>query len=67
MLPSIFLPTYLRNTLGYRTDALVSMPVLNPHTAINRDFDIYELMPTHNDMAAMLPTARASTPSGRRF
>ena len=31
------------------------MPVLNPHTAINRDFDIYELMPTHNDMAAMLP------------
>ena len=55
LLPSIFLPTYLRNTLGYRTGALVSMPVLNPHTAINRDFDSYELMPTHNDMAAMLP------------
>ena len=30
------------------------MPVLNPHTGINRDFDTYELMPTHNDMAAML-------------
>ena len=54
LLPSIFLPTYLRDTLGYRTAALVSMPVLNPHTAINRDFDSYELMPTHNDMAAML-------------
>jgi len=33
---------------------MVSMPVLNPHTPINRDFDSYELMPTHNDMAAML-------------
>ena len=55
MLPSIFLPTYLRRTLGYRTQALVSMPVLNEHTAVNRDFDSYELMPTHNDMAAMLP------------
>ncbi len=55
VLPSIFMPTYLRHTLGYRTGALVSMPVLNPYTAINRDFDVYELMPTHNDMAAMLP------------
>lgn len=55
VLPSIFLPTYLRNTLGYRTGAMVSMPVLNPYTAINRDFDSFELMPTHNDMAAMLP------------
>jgi Sulfatase len=55
MLPSIFLPTFLRHELGYRTHAMVSMPVLNQHTAINRDFDSYELMPTHNDMAAMLP------------
>lgn len=54
LLPSIFLPTYLRHGLGYATHALVSMPVLNEHTAINRDFDTYELMPTHNDMAAML-------------
>jgi hypothetical protein len=58
MLPSIFLPTYFRRTLGYSTHALVSMPVLNPHTAVNRDFDTYELMPTHNDMAAMLPKLR---------
>ena len=55
LLPSIFLPTFLRRTLGYRTGAMVSMPVLNPHTVINRDFDSFELMPTHNDMAAMLP------------
>src|SRR2546428_9927707 len=27
LLPSIFLPTFLRNTLGYRTHAMVSMPV----------------------------------------
>jgi hypothetical protein len=55
MLPSIFLPTFLRRSLGYRTQAMVSMPVLNQHTPINRDFDSYELMPAHNDMAAMLP------------
>ena len=54
LLPAIFLPTYLKHSLGYRTHALVSMPVLNPHTAINRDFDSYELMPSHNDMAAMV-------------
>jgi hypothetical protein len=54
LLPSIFLPTFLRS-LGYSTHALVSMPVLNPHTVLNRDFDTYELMPAHNDMAAMLP------------
>lgn len=54
VLPSIFLPTFLKHTLGYRTEARVSMPVLNPHTAINRDFDHYELMPSHNDMAAMV-------------
>lgn len=54
LLPSIFLPTFLKHELGYRTHAMVSMPVLNRHTVINRDFDSYELMPKHNDMAAML-------------
>jgi sulfatase-like protein len=54
VLPSIFLPTYLHGTLGYSTHARVSMPVLNEHTVINRDFDSYKLMPKHNDMAAML-------------
>lgn len=54
LLPSLFLPTYLRTVLGYRTEARVSMPVLNAHTAINRDFDHYQLMPAHNDMLAMV-------------
>jgi hypothetical protein len=54
LLPSIFLPTYLKHTLGYRTHARVSMPVLNRFTPINRDFDSYQLMPTHNDMAAIV-------------
>jgi Sulfatase len=54
VLPSIFLPTYLKHQLGYATHAMVSMPVLNARTVINRDFDSYELMPKHNDMAAML-------------
>jgi hypothetical protein len=54
LLPSIFLPTYLKRTLGYLTHARVSMPVLNPFTAINRDFDSFKLMPSHNDMSAMV-------------
>src|SRR3954465_1807138 len=58
LLPSIFLPTYLKHSLGYSTHARVSMPVLNQHTVINRDFDSYQLMPKHNDMAAMLPALR---------
>jgi len=60
LLPSLFLPTYLKHGLGYRTHARVSMPVLNEYTAINRDFDSYRLMPKHNDMAAMLEDMRFS-------
>ena len=56
MVPGLWLPTLLRNTLGYATHARVSLPVLNPKTGINRDFDSFELMEKHNDMAAMLPT-----------
>lgn len=52
--PALYLPTFLRHTMGYRTHAMVSLPVLNPHTIINRDFDTYQLMPKHNDMAGML-------------
>lgn len=54
LLPSLYLPTYLRATLGYTTSAMVSMPVLNPATPVNRDFDHYALMPKHNDFAAMV-------------
>ncbi len=58
LLPSMYLPIYLRDTLGYTTHALVSMPVLNRHTPVNVGFDTYELMPRHNDMAAMLDQMR---------
>jgi membrane-anchored protein YejM (alkaline phosphatase superfamily) len=58
LLPSMYLPTYLARTLGYRTGALVSMPVLNGHTPLNRDFDVYESMPVHNDFARMLDRLR---------
>jgi hypothetical protein len=58
LLPSLHLPTFLRQALGYRTHAMVSLPVLNPSTAINRDFDSFTLMPSHNDMAAMLDRMR---------
>lgn len=53
-LPSLYLPTFLKRRLGYRTHAFVSLPVLNPATPLNRDFDSFTLMPQHNDMAAML-------------
>jgi hypothetical protein len=54
LLPSIWLPTYLTTVIGYRTSAMVSMPVLNEATGINRDFDEYALMKRHNDLPAML-------------
>lgn len=58
LLPSIYLPSYLKNALGYETAAMVSMPVLNPHVPINRDFDRYQLMPRHNDLAGMVEALR---------
>lgn len=54
LVPHLYLPTFLKRTLGYRTHALVSLPVLNPATVLNKDFDTFTLMPKHNDMAAML-------------
>jgi hypothetical protein len=56
MVPGLWFPELLRNTLGYKTNARVSLPVLNPKTGINRCFDSFQLMDSHNDMAAMLPT-----------
>lgn len=58
LLPSIWLPTYLRDSLGYEVHGRVSMPVLNGHTPINRGFDSYELMGRHNDLSAMVDTMR---------
>ncbi len=54
LVPHLFLPTFLKHKLGYRTHAMVSLPVLNPTTVINKDFDTFTLMPKHNDMAAMV-------------
>lgn len=58
MLPHLFLPTYLRHKLGYETHARVSLPVLNPSTPINRDFDTFQLMDRHNDFEAMIDSLR---------
>jgi hypothetical protein len=58
MVPGLWLPGFLRNTLGYSTHARVSLPVLNPKTCINRDFDTFQLMDKHNDMRSMLPTMK---------
>lgn len=56
LIPSLYLPIYLKEQMGYKTHARVSLPVLNPKTPINRGFDSFKLMDKHNDMAAMLDT-----------
>lgn len=53
-LPRLYLSILLRK-LGYRTNAMVSLPVLNPTTVLNSGFDSFTLMEKHNDMRAMLP------------
>jgi hypothetical protein len=54
LVPQLYLPPFMRNRLGYKTHAMVSLPVLNAKTPINVGFDSYVLMEKHNDMAAML-------------
>jgi hypothetical protein len=51
--PRLYLPVLLQK-LGYRTHAMVSLPVLNPTTVLNSGFDSYKLMEKHNDMRAMV-------------
>lgn len=53
-IPRLNLPSVLQS-LGYKTHAMVSLPVLNPLTILNYGFDTYRLMERHNDMRAMLP------------
>lgn len=67
LLPGLWLPTYLRDVLGYATHARVSMPVLNPATGINRGFDSFRLMPHHNDLGAMLDELGFATMAGPFF
>ncbi len=54
LVPRLYLPVFLQECLGYRTHAMVSLPVLNPKTPVNQGFDTFRLMPKHNDMAAMV-------------
>jgi hypothetical protein len=54
LIPQLYMPLFLKNTLGYRTNAMVSLPVLNPKTVLNTGFDKFKLMPKHNDMRAMI-------------
>lgn len=54
LIPKLYVPAFLKEHLGYRTHAMVSLPVLNPKTILNHGFDSYKLMEKHNDMRAML-------------
>ncbi|MDE0891315.1 MAG: sulfatase-like hydrolase/transferase [Planctomycetota bacterium] len=56
MVPGLWFPEFLRNHMGYSTHARVSLPVLNQKTGINRFFDSFQLMDSHNDMRAIIPT-----------
>ena len=60
LIPQLYLPSFLRDKLGYETNAFVSLPVLNPKTPLNCGFDRYKLMDKHNDMRAMLREMRFS-------
>jgi hypothetical protein len=53
LVPSLFLPTFFR-ALGYHTRAIVSMAVLNQHTAINRDFESYQRVKAPAYMTSMM-------------
>ncbi len=60
LVPRLYLPLFLKESLSYRTHARVSLPVLNPKTILNQGFDSYKLMEKHNDMRAMLPEMQFS-------
>jgi hypothetical protein len=58
LIPQLYFPAFLKESLGYRTHAMVSLPVINPRTILNHGFDSFRLMDRHNDMRAMLPEMR---------
>lgn len=58
LVPKLYFPNFLKDSLGYRTNAMVSLPVLNPRTLLNSGFDSYRLMDKHNDMRAMVQAMR---------
>ena len=51
--PRLSLPAFLQQH-GYKTNALVSMPVLNQTTILNQHFDRYQLMKSHHDFNAII-------------
>ena len=51
--PRLYFPVLLRK-LGYRTHAMVSLPVLNSQTVLNQGFDSWKLMERHNDFRGIL-------------
>jgi len=52
-LPQLSLPLFLSHH-GYRNEAFVSMPVLNPATNLNQYFQSYRLMAVHNDFGKII-------------
>ena len=60
LVPRLYLPLFLKEKLGYRTHAMVSLPVLNPRTVINQGFESFRLMNKHNDMRAMVKDLKFS-------
>lgn len=58
--PQLSLPLFLKKN-GYRTQALVSMPVLNSATLISSYFDSYKLMESHNDFSKMIDDLQTDT------
>src|ERR1051325_11458657 len=47
LIPKLYFPAFLKESLGYRTHAMVSLPVLNPKTILNHGFDTFRLMLKH--------------------
>lgn len=56
-IPALYFPTFLRS-IGYHTRAIVSMPVLNQFTIINRDWESYEHMKQHDDFPGIIDRMR---------
>lgn len=54
MVPQLWLPHHLRDRLGYRVCAAVSMPVLNPATPLAVGFDRFLLADQHNNLGALI-------------